>query len=397
MPSLTIAAIEVFRLEIPPPTQQGPQPQPSAWERLNQAHPMDRFGLPPRYGRPGGVIWVKITASDGTWGLGSADAGSVTSIIIEESLAPLIVGQEVGAIDLCNDLMWKGTLSFGNEGLTAMAVAGIDLALWDLWGKILDQPVYRLAGGPARQTMEAYCTGQDVEWNQSQGFSRFKVVRPASLYHGRPGIDQTVEMVAALRDQIGPQADLMMDCWMCYDVDYAVRICEALRPYTMRWMEEMLLPQDWNGHRALRQRLPWQSMATGEHWSTRHPGLRALEEGLVDLIQADLMWIGGFTEAMKLAHAADAAGVPMCLHTGANDLFGQHWTAAMPNSPLIEYFQGSPPGVPFAICAMDSPSASGRQTYRMPPGTPPPVDGRLGLPPGPGFGLQIKEEWLHPL
>ena len=100
--------------------------------------------------KPGGVIWVKAIAEDGTFGLGRTDSGHATQPIIAECLAPLVVGQEVGAIDRCNDRMWRGTLSFGNEGLTARAVAGVDLALWDLWGKTLDQPVYRLAGGPQR-------------------------------------------------------------------------------------------------------------------------------------------------------------------------------------------------------------------------------------------------------
>ena len=118
-----------------------------------QATPLDRFDQPVHRREPGGLVWVKVIADDGTWGLGLADTGHVVTILIKECLAPLVVGQEVGAIDLCNDLMWRGTLSFGNEGLTARAVAGVDLALWDLWGKTLDQPVYRLAGGPARRSI----------------------------------------------------------------------------------------------------------------------------------------------------------------------------------------------------------------------------------------------------
>ena len=105
----------------------------------------------------------------------------------------------------------------------------------------------------------------------------------------------------------------------------------------------------------------------------------------------------GFTEAAKIAHAADAAGIPMCLHTGANDLYGQHWTAAMPNTPLIEFFQASNPGVPLSECYLGSPFESGRRCYRTPPGTPIPVDGKIGLPPGPGFGVQIPDEWLKPV
>jgi L-alanine-DL-glutamate epimerase-like enolase superfamily enzyme len=122
-----------------------------------------------------------------------------------------------------------------------------------------------------------------------------------------------------------------------------------------------------------------------------------VEERLVDLIQADIHWIGGFTEAMKLAHVADAAGIPMCLHTGANNPYGQHWTAAMPNTPLIEFFLASPPGVPLEECYLGSPSESGQSCYRTPPETPMPVNGKLGLPPGPGFGLKVPEEWLKPI
>ena len=398
MSTLVITEVQVCALEPPPPAGPGTPGRRPSWHRtFVQATPMDRFEQRVPRREPGGLIWVKVTASDGTWGLGSTDTGNVAAILIKECLAPMMVGQEVGAIELCNELMWRGTLSFGNEGLTARAIAGVDLALWDLWGKVLDQPVYRLAGGPARSAMEVYLTGNDVDWGLELGFSRFKLARPYGVCHGQAGIDGTVELLARTREQIGPAADLMLDCWMAYDVDYTVRMAEALRPCRLRWLEEMLMPHDWRGWQALRQRLPWQTLATGEHWSTRWPALRAVEERLVDLIQADIHWIGGFTEAMKVAHAANAAGLPMCLHTGANDLFGQHWTAAMPNTPMIELIQFSDPGVPLEECYLGSPSEAGRQCYRTTPGTPMPVRGKLGLPPGPGFGLQVPEGWLRPV
>jgi L-rhamnonate dehydratase len=395
---MKIVDVQVCQMEPPPPSGEGTRPRGKSWsETLRQATPMSKFDPQVRRQEPGGMIWAKVIAEDGTYGLGSTDTGQVAAILIKECLAPLVIGQEVGAIDLCNDLMWRGTLSFGNEGLTARAVSAVDLALWDLWGKVLDQPVYRLAGGPQRRQVEVYLTGNDVDWGLELGFSRFKLARPYGAHHGQAGIDGTVELIARTRELIGPEADLMLDCWMAYDVDYAVRMCEALRPYRMRWMEEMLMPHDWSGLRALRARLPWQTLATGEHWATRHPGLRAIEERLVDLVQPDLHWIGGFTEAMKLAHAADAAGLQICLHTGANDLYGQHWTAAMPNAPLIEFIQFSPPGVPLEECYVGAPSEAGRRCYRTTPGTPMPRGGKMGLPPGPGFGIQIPQEWLKPL
>jgi hypothetical protein len=81
---------------------------------------------------------------------------------------------------------------------------------------------------------------------------------------------------------------------------------------------------------------------------------------------------------------------------GVNDLYGQHFTAAMPNTPLIEFYQGTLPGVPLEECYLGAPTESGRTCYRTTPGTPMPVDGKMGLPPGPGFGLQVPEDWLVP-
>ena len=395
MCAIKIANVEVYDLKPPPPTESGTKPWRDSWGKtFRQATPMSKFDPPIHRREPGGLVWIKVTAEDGTYGLGCTDTGRVAAILVRECLAPLIIGQEVGAIDLCNDLMWRGTISFGNEGLTARAVAGVDLALWDLWGKLVDQPVYRLAGGPQRREVEVYLTGNDVDWGLELGFRKFKLARPYGVFDGQKGIDGTAELIAKTREQIGPDADLMLDCWMAYDVDYAVKICEALRPYRMRWMEEMLMPHDLSGQRALRQRLPWQTIATGEHWATRWPGIRAIEERLIDLVQADIRWIGGFTEAMKLAQAADAAGLPICLHTGANDLYGQHWTFATANATLIEMIQFSDPGVPLEEAYLGSPYESGQKCYRTTPGTPMPVDGKLGLPPGPGFGIQIPEEWL---
>jgi L-rhamnonate dehydratase len=397
MNTLKIVEVQVFTLQPPLATEKGTPPTRDGWRTVfKQATPRNKFDPPLQRREPGEGIWVKITADDGSYGLGYTDTGNVAAVLIREVLGPHLIGEEVVAIDRCNDRLWRGTLSFGSEGLSARAIAGVDLALWDLWGKVLNQPVYRLAGGPARKEMDVYLTGNDVDWGLELGFKKFKLARPFGVVDGQAGIDGTVKLIAETREQIGPDADLMLDCWMAYDVDYTVRMCEALRPYRMNWMEEMLMPHDWKGLKTLRQRIPWQTIATGEHWATRHPAIRAIEERQVDLIQADLHWIGGFTEAMKVAHAADAANIPMCLHTGVNNLFGQHWTAAMPNTPLIELFQASDPGVPLEECYIGSPSESGRRCYRTTPGTPMPKNGKLGLPPGPGFGLQIPEDWLQP-
>ena len=155
----------------------------------------------------------------------------------------------------------------------------------------------------------------------------------------KPESTATVELMAKCRELIGPSADLMLDCWMTFDLDFAVRICEALKPYRMRWMEEMLMPYDWEGHRALRQRVPWQTLADGEHWSTRHPGNEGRAGAARRFDPSRYLLDRGLHRGDETAHYADSQGVQMCLHTGGNDPYGQHWTAAMPNTPLIEFFR----------------------------------------------------------
>lgn len=391
----TVDRIEVFTLEPPPPEHEGTKPWRKRWGS-QQGTPFDRFVDGVRRREPGGIIWVKATSTDGTFGLGSTDTGDTAAVLINHTLAPAVIGQEVGAVDACNDRMWYSCLSFGMEGLAARAVAAVDLALWDLWGKTADQPVYRLAGGPHRRSLPCYLTGNDVDWGMHLGFTRFKLARPYSAYHGQAGLEGTVELIAKTRETIGTDAELMLDCWMSYDIDYSVRMCEALRPYRIGWMEEMLPYWNYEGYREIRRRVPWQTMATGEHWSTRHPGMRAAREGLVDIMQADIKWVGGFTEALKLSHACEVSGIPMYLHCGANELFGQHWSFAAPGSRLIEYIQSTAPGVPLEECYKGSPSEAGRRAYRATPGTPIPVNGEVGLPPGPGFGIHIPDEWLVP-
>ncbi len=111
-----IVDIQVCELLPPPPSEkETPARRPSWGQTFVQATPLDRFDQPVHRREPGGLVWVKVIADDGTWGLGLADTGHVVTILIKECLAPLVVGQEVGAIDLCNDLMWRGTLSFGVE------------------------------------------------------------------------------------------------------------------------------------------------------------------------------------------------------------------------------------------------------------------------------------------
>jgi L-rhamnonate dehydratase len=267
--------------------------------------------------------------------------------------------------------------------LASYAVSAIDLALWDLRGKLLGQPVYKLLGGPQKERIFCYATGNDVDWYQELGFRAFKLACPYGPADGLDGIRKNEAFVARVREQIGAECELMLDCWMAFDVEYTVRLAEALRPYRLKWLEECLIPEDLDGHMALRQRLPWQTLATGEHWYTHVPFQWAANHQVADIVQPDINWCGGLTTCQKIAASADAAGMSVILHGGGNTPFGQHFSMATPSVPWLECFVGTPPGVPLS------------EGWRL-PGQAAPQDGWLSVSDAPGFGLEIPAAWLTP-
>ncbi len=166
----------------------------------------------------GDEVWVQVIAEDGTWGLGRCSFGAPVVALIETHFAPLLEGRDAFATEYLNDLMWRSTKRFGSVGLSAVAQSGIDLALWDLKGKLLVQPVWRLLGGPARERIPLYATGDDIDWAMELGFQAFKITNPAHYEMGIEGINLVEERVAAARDQVGKGRELMINPVMSYDV-----------------------------------------------------------------------------------------------------------------------------------------------------------------------------------
>ncbi|HEY8602645.1 MAG TPA: enolase C-terminal domain-like protein, partial [Thermomicrobiales bacterium] len=257
---MKIKAIEVLRMTPPPHELKTPSRRDPWANDAEVANPMSRY---PKVKRHRSLwlpnweqVWCKVTAEDGTWGLGMTTNGRVTAAIIEDHLAPQLLGEDCLAIERLADMMFRLTKPYGSVGLASYAISAVDLALWDLRGKLLGQPVYQLLGGPARDKMFCYATGNDVDWYQELGFRAFKLACPYGPADGLDGIKRNAEFVAAARERIGDDAELMLDCWMAFDVEYTVRLAEALRPYRLKWMEECLLSEDLDAHVALRQRLP---------------------------------------------------------------------------------------------------------------------------------------------
>lgn len=361
-----------------------PEVRGPAWTSRSWAGPLDRYPTAvyrkaelPRGRHNYGVV---VEAEDGTWGFGLGHLGHLVRPLVDDYLGPRLVGENVMAHEAIYDMLVRHCAPFGAAGLASYAISPIDLAVWDLKGKLLGVPVFELAGGPAREDLLCYATGADVEWFLELGFRAVKLPRPHGPADGLEGIRRTVAFVADARDKAGEDVEIMLDCWQTFDVDYAVRLAEALRPFRLRWIEEALPPDHWDAHAELRRRVPWQTFATGEHWYGTTPFQQAAAHHLVDVFQPDVSWVGGLTPVVKIAAIAESAGIDLVLHAGGLTPYGQHASLALPAIPWTEYFVATPPGLrpphgPWSL-----------------PGQGTPIDGRIAVPADvTGFGTGLSD------
>ena len=366
-----------------------PRVGPSRSSVNAQATPLRRYTKAPdfEFARrvPGGDrdVGCVVTLEDGTWGFGFTDHGRTTASLIEDYLAPAIEGRDVMSTETLYDLMIRVTSGFGTNALVAYAIAAVDLALWDAKGKVLEKPVYSLLGGSTDILKPLYSTGNDTGWQKELGFKNFKRFSPYGPPDGIEGINRLEEEIAEARELVGPDAELMLDFWMGLDVETAVRTAERLRPYNLKWLEDAFLPDTLDEYERFRERVPWQTMATGEHWYGIYPFFHAAKEGLVDILQPDIIWCGGLTPLIKICHVAESAGLSVIPHGSGGTAYGQHACYGLTAVPMIECSGPvmTEPGVPL------------HEKDRL-PGTVAPFEGKLKPSDEPGFGLNLKREWF---
>jgi L-rhamnonate dehydratase len=350
------------------------------------AGPMSRY---PRF-KPHRKLWrptwpdlgCLVTAEDGTCGFGIGRYAGPVNPVINDHFAPLLVGEPALATEKLWDMMSRMTSPYSASGLASYAISAVDLALWDLKGKLLGRPVYELLGGPAREAQFCYATGNDTDWYMELGFKATKLACPFGAAQGLDAINLNEAFVAAAREKIGPKVELMLDCWMAFDVEFAVRMAERLKPYGLKWIEDYLIPEDMDGFAEVRARLPWATLATGEHWYVPQTFSTAVSQRLADILQPDIAWAGGITGLLKICHLAEAAGIPVIPHAGLNMPYGQHFCFAMPNVPWGEFLPQGAPGVPLK----DSVTI---------PGMAVPKDGLLVPSDAPGFGIDVTLDWIN--
>jgi|TARA_B100001105_G_C22372728_1_gene435821 L-rhamnonate dehydratase len=378
---MKIKEVRAIEIELNPQPKTSPRPSTRDKE-LVMNRPIDRY---PKSGTDGD--WKRpaciITAEDGTWGFGISLFGTPVASLINTVYAPRLIGENCMAIEKLWDMMVRLSTPFGASGLASYAVSAVDCALWDLKGKILQRPVYELLGGPQKEKIFCYASGFDQEWYMELGFKATKLFCPYGPEHGMEGLRKLEEMVADARQRIGDNIELMLDAWTAFDVEFTVRLAEVLKPYKLKWIEDYISSEDLVGYQAVRQRIPWQTLASGEHWYLPTVFASAASRRLVDIFQPDVLWCGGITSAMKICHIAQASGITVITHAGMNYPYGQHLAFAMPSITWGERSEGvSLPGVPL------------EEMVKL-PGTAVIQDGYLVPSDAPGFGLEIDQEWIE--
>ena len=327
-----------------------------------------------------GTLVVEIEAENGVTGFAVTTGGEPAAWIVERHLSRFLVGADAAEVEKIWEQMFLSTLFYGRKGLALNAISCVDLALWDLLGKLRQEPVYHLLGGAIRDELVFYATGARPDIAKQLGFIGGKLPLHHGPAEGAEGLAKNLELLATMRSRVGEDFWLMYDCWMSLDLDYAVRLAHAAADYKLKWIEEALLPDDYWGYAELKKKVPpGMLVTTGEHEAGIMGFRMLLEMECADILQPDVGWCGGITELMKVSKLADSRGVLVVPH--GSSVYSYHFSITRHNSPFAEFLMMAPKAdriVPmFTPLLLDEPV---------------PENGRLKLSDAPGFGVRLNPD-----
>ena len=289
------------------------------------------------------ALLVQVFTDDGLIGIGEAahfgGPMSSTAHVIEQELKPYLVGKDPINTELLWDLMHKRAYKHGRGGIVIAAMSGIDIALWDLKGKITGLPCWRLMGG-YRKRVPAYATGgfysesknlealaDEMQAYVDAGFRavKMKVGRNSGVELSplraseecgiaEVTLDEDIQRVALVRQTIGPDIKLCVDANGAWDVATAVKMGQRMEPFDVYWYEEPVWPDDLLGSKEVAQKvsIPVAGYETCSYGLVDFQ--RYISHRAVHFVQPDVAWSGGLTECLKIAHIAQAANLPVAPH-----------------------------------------------------------------------------------
>ncbi len=289
---------------------------------------------------------VEIETSEGHIGIGNAGlCPDVTKMIIDTKLKSLLLNENPLNTEYLYEKMFRSTVAFGRKGAVMAAISALDIALWDIKGHVMQQPVFMLMGGRTKPFIPTYYSrlytrnldslAAEAADFKSQGFTGFKLRCGYPLTEGKAGMKKNIEMVKVVRDTVGDDADIMLEAYMGFNFTYARQFLQALEPYNLRWAEELLLPDEIHNFAKLKQYtdIP---LSGGEHEYGRYGFHDLIKADALDIFQFDTNRVGGFTEAQKICNMAFMHGIEVIPHGG--QMHNLHVVMSSFASPMAEYF-----------------------------------------------------------
>jgi len=329
-------------------------------------------------------VYLEVRTDEGATGMfGPVDGGH--AMILRREMREFVIGRDPLAIEKVWDLLLRRE-RHSRSRYYMMAMSALDCALWDLKGKVLGQPVYRLLGGPTQEPVWAYASmlGFSLEPEAlaarareyaELGYRAQKWFFSYGPAHGGQGASKNVEVVRVLREALGEDARIMFDAFNSWDVPYAVDVGRRIARFRPAWLEEPVPVDRVDALRTIRE-TAGVPVATGEHLYTRWQVKQILDARAADVIQADPDWCGGISELVRIAAVCSAYDVPVCPH-GHSLHAALHVAAAMPYVVM--------PQVEFLVMHQ-------RRKQQFMKGFLEPVRGVLAPPEVPGLGIEIDPE-----
>ncbi len=287
------------------------------------------------------VVLVRVTANTGVQGVGytytiGAGANAIRSLI-DEVIAPLLVGEEITRTERLWNLMWWKLHYVGRGGIVSFAISAVDIALWDALGKRYEEPLWKLLGGYSSE-VTPYAGGIDLMFTVDELLAQMQQnialgLKAVKMKVGRTNYREDIERVEAVRAALGPDTVLMVDANMQWSVESAVRAAQAMKPFDIHWFEEPTIPDDYLGHARI-EREGGIPIATGENLHSIHEFKNMIAIGNIAFPEPDVSNCGGITGWMRVANLAYAHNLHVTTH-GVHELH-IHLLAAIPNASYLE-------------------------------------------------------------
>lgn len=300
------------------------------------------------------ALIIKVDTDEGIVGIGEVDSSPhVVKAVVEApmshdtacGLKELLLGEDPFEVEKLWRKMYKGSFYYGRRGAAIHAISGIDIALWDIMGKVLNKPVWKLLGGSLEKSIRVYASTLFPE-SIKEGVEkavRFAEEGFTAIKFGWGPIGenplQAVEVIKSIRKAVGYDVDLMVDVGLGWEIPTAIEIARELEKYDVFWLEEPVLADHLDSYSSIAETVDMR-IAAGEKEGTFYGFKDLIERGKVDVVQPDITRAGGFTECRKIVFFAETQNVlcvPHAWSTGIIVAASIHLISLIPNAPFLEF------------------------------------------------------------